>query len=265
MKPDQMMREIDAVISRGPFSDDWDSLTGFQVPDWYVNGKFGIFIHWGVYSVPAFGTEWYPRNMYVEGSAEFEHHVTTYGPHREFGYRISSHASRQGVAINHKFQAFPEGTAVYDLERGQLRGIRPLFWQTDTSVSRNSWGYVENHDYKEAGGIIHDLVDIVSKNGALLLNIGPKSDGTIPEQEMQMLREIGSWLRVNGEAIYGTRPWTVFGEGRRRWWRDRLRIRSASRSPARTSVSRRNRVSFTQPFSAYPTMDESRSDRWGRI
>ena len=119
----------------------------------------------------------------------------------------------QGVAINHKFQAFPEGAAVYDVERGQLRGIRPLFWQTDTSVSKNSWGYVENHDYKEAEAIIHDLVDIVSKNGALLLNIGPKADGTIPEREKQMLREIGSWLHVNGEAIYGTRPWTVFGEG----------------------------------------------------
>jgi alpha-L-fucosidase len=67
--------------------------------------------------------------------------------------------------------------------------------------------------YKEPAAIIHHLVDIVSKNGCLLLNIGPKSDGTIPHEEQEILREIGRWLSVNGEAIYGTRPWKVFGEG----------------------------------------------------
>jgi alpha-L-fucosidase len=61
--------------------------------------------------------------------------------------------------------------------------------------------------------IVDDLVDIVSKNGCLLLNIGPKPDGTIPEPEERILREIGAWLSVNGEAVYGTRPWTTFGEG----------------------------------------------------
>ena len=119
----------------------------------------------------------------------------------------------RGVAINYKHHAFPEGTAVYDIERGQLAGIRPQFWQTDTSVAKNSWGYVSQQDYKTAGSIVGDLVDIVSKNGALLLNIGPRPDGTISEPEEAMLRDIGRWLSVNGEAIYGTRPWTVFGEG----------------------------------------------------
>ena len=69
------------------FEPTWESLQQYQVPDWYQNGKFGIFIHWGVYSVPAFGNEWYPRNMYLEGSPEFEHHVKTYGPQVKFGYK----------------------------------------------------------------------------------------------------------------------------------------------------------------------------------
>lgn len=119
----------------------------------------------------------------------------------------------RGVAINYKFNAFAEGTAVFDVERGQLSDIRPHFWQSDTAIAKNSWGYVQNYDYKTADTILGDLVDIVSKNGALLLNIGPRPDGTIPEQEEKILLKIGHWLTINGEAIYGTRPWKVFGEG----------------------------------------------------
>jgi len=356
-----------------------------MVPDWYLDAKFGIFIHWGLYAVPAFGNEWYPRHMYLPGTKEFEHHVATYGPQSEFGYKdfipmfkaehydpdawaqlfaeagakfvvpvaehhdgfamydtalsrwcaakmgpqrdligdlaeavrarglvfgLSSHRAEhwwfmnggkafdsdvqdpayadfygpaqpndpdwksvdwqprpdakfledwlarmcelvdkyqpqlvwfdwwieqivfqpylqkfaayyynrgaewsKGVAINYKNAAFPPDVAVYDVERGQLRGINPHFWQTDTSVSKNSWGYIAHHEYKTAGDIVGDLVDIVSKNGALLLNVGPRPDGTIPEPEVAILRDIGQWLMVNGEAIYGTRPWTRFGEG----------------------------------------------------
>jgi alpha-L-fucosidase len=122
----------------------------------------------------------------------------------------------QPVAINFKEwegRSFPDGSGVFDIERGQSADIRRDFWQTDTSVSKNSWGHVQNQNYKDAGSIVDDLVDIVSKNGTLLLNIGPQADGTIPKPEQQMLREIGGWLAVNGEAIYGTRPWKKFGEG----------------------------------------------------
>ena len=378
--PEQIQQAIDA----GPFAASWESLKSYQVPSWYTGGKFGIFIHWGVYSVPAFRSEWYPRNMYQQGSPEFEHHVATYGPHARFGYKdfipqfraehfnseawadlfqeagarylvavaehhdgfamydctssrwtatkmgpcrdvlgelaaavrrrglvfgVSSHRAEhwwfmdggkqfdsdvqdprhadfygpaqpaprdhfsldesppdeaflddwlqrtcelvdkyqpqivwfdwwiqhrafapylprfaayyynrgaewaKGVAINYKFDAFPEGAAVYDIERGQLAGTRPLIWQTDTSLSCKSWGYIEGDEFKSATSIVHDLVDIVSKNGCLLLNIGPRADGTVPEEAAGVLRELGRWLALNGDAIYGTRPWRVFGEG----------------------------------------------------
>jgi alpha-L-fucosidase len=117
------------------------------------------------------------------------------------------------VAINYKYDAFEPGTAVFDVERGQVGNIRDDFWQTDTSVSLNSWCYIRDHQYRTAQSLIATLVDVVSKNGALLLNIGPKPDGTIPEEEQRLLREIGGWLAVNGDAIYHTHPWSVFGEG----------------------------------------------------
>ena len=120
---------------------------------------------------------------------------------------------KRGVAINYKHEAFPAQTAVLDIERGKLDQTRPLFWQTDTSVSIKSWGYIEKDEFRSATSLVDDLADIVSKNGCLLLNIGPRSDGTIPEQAQKILLEIGRWLSVNGEAIYGTRPWKIYGEG----------------------------------------------------
>jgi len=379
------VREVRQVAGSEPFQANWQSLAGFQTPRWYEDGKFGIFIHWGPYCVPAFSNEWYPRNMYQKTSVEYAYHRAVYGPQDQFGYKdflpmfkaekfdaekwialfrragakfvvpvaehhdgfamydcsfsrwnalrmgpkrdivgelaaaarsaglvfgLSSHRVEhwwfmnggrdfpsdvqdpacedfygpaqpksadnhdtdsqprpsaeflddwlartcelvdryqpqlvwfdwwiqqkalepylqtfaayyynrgaqwdKGVAINYKFEAFPDNTAVMDVERGQLKDIRRPFWQTDTSVSKNSWCYISHHDYKTSTAIIHDLVDIVSKNGALLLNIGPMADGTIPAPEEQMLEEIGAWLETNGEAIYGSRPWEQYGEG----------------------------------------------------
>ena len=115
--------------------------------------------------------------------------------------------------VNYKFTAMPEDVAVLDLERARLAGMRDLFWQTDTSVGFTSWGYVRNHRYKDVRLILTEFVDVVSKNGCLLLNVGPRADGTIPEREAEMLREIGAWLKANGEAIYDSRPWQLYGEG----------------------------------------------------
>jgi alpha-L-fucosidase len=104
-------------------------------------------------------------------------------------------------------------SAVLDIERGQLSSILPETWQTDTSVSNKSWGYIENDTFKTPDFIVQQLADVVSKNGNLLLNIGPRSDGTIPQPVQQVLLDVGGWLKINGDAIYGTRPWTTFGEG----------------------------------------------------
>ena len=83
----ERLKEIDQVIAEGKYQDTWESLQQYEQPRWFRDAKFGIFIHWGVYSVLAFANEWYSRNMYIQGSPEFEHHVKTYGHHKEFGYK----------------------------------------------------------------------------------------------------------------------------------------------------------------------------------
>lgn len=114
---------------------------------------------------------------------------------------------------NHKYPSYPEGTHMLDLERSKLDDIRKEYWQTDTSIGKNSWYYSENWIPKSSGELIADLVDIVSKNGCLLLNIGPRKDGIIPEDQKKTLLDIGKWLEINGEAIYGSQYWKVYGEG----------------------------------------------------
>src|SRR5256714_12035216 len=87
MRLAEARQTIREVIAAGPFHANWKSLKAYHIPSWYEDAKFGIFIHWGVYSVPAFGNEWYPRNMYLQDSAVFKHHVETYGPQTRFGYK----------------------------------------------------------------------------------------------------------------------------------------------------------------------------------
>ena len=117
------------------------------------------------------------------------------------------------VTINYKHESFPKDVATFDVERGALTGISPIPWQTDTAIGKLSWGYIKDNEFKPARQIICDLIDIVSKNGMLLLNVGPKPDGTITDEETLVLEEIGEWMNVNGEGIYGAIPWKTFGEG----------------------------------------------------
>lgn len=119
-----------------------------------------------------------------------------------------------GVVLNYKVPGtLPDGSAVLDLERGRLNYIRKQTWQTDTSISDHSWGYSKKDKYKSPRALVHMLVDIVSKNGVVMLAFGPKADGTVPEEYKKPLLALGDWLKVNGEAIYGTRHWCLYGEG----------------------------------------------------
>lgn len=391
---DRQVAAVDAKLARGRLKPEWESLGGFRAPEWFRDAKFGIFIHWGPYAVPAFANEWYSRNMYVPDNQAYTYHRNVFGPQSRFGYKdfipqfkaekfdaaewialfkqagaryvipvaehcdgfamydsamtdwnaaamgpkrdvaaelakatraaglhfgLSSHRAEhfwwynagrgydsdvndpryaglygpaaprtlpaddpasepnpshlenwlppddaflrdwlarateivdkyqpeliyldwwtmaprfdpylrkfaayyyneaarrgQGPAITYKGEHFPANAALYDVERGKLDALRLLPWQTDTSVSIRSWGYAQNDGYRTPKSLVADLIDVVSKNGNLLLNVGPRADGTIPEEAATVLRGIGAWLSVNGEAIYGTRPWKYFGEG----------------------------------------------------
>jgi alpha-L-fucosidase len=128
----------------------------------------------------------------------------------------SWHEGRLEAVLNSK--GLPEerrGALVEDIERGVAEGIRPAPWQTDTCIG--SWHYdrrlYEQHKYKTVGQVVRMLADIVSKNGNLLLSIPVRGDGTIDEDEVAFLKGLAAWMDVNGEAIFGTRPWAVYGEG----------------------------------------------------
>ncbi len=382
----RLLSDVAKASAMGPYRQDWQSLRAYQPPEWFRDAKFGIFIHWGIYSVAGYGSEWYSRNMYQQSMPDFAHHLATFGPQARSGYKdlipkfkaehfdptvwarlfhdagaryvipvaehhdgfpmyqsnltdwcagkmgpkrdvlgelatairaqgmhfgASSHraehdwffdggrhfasdvndpryadfygpaqlrqntgeelardftyvsnaymedwlartaeiveryhpeliyfdwwvgqpdfrshlqrfatyyynqaaAQQKPVVLFYKLDDMEDGSATLDLERGGLSEIRPLPWQTDTSLSNGSWGYVEHDTYKTPQMVIHQLVDVVSKNGNLLMNVGPRPDGTIPDEAAQTLLGVGAWLKVNGEAIYGTRPWRQYGEG----------------------------------------------------
>ncbi len=369
-----------ASSARTPkYAPEWESLFGHTpAPEWFRDAKFGIYFHWGVYSVPAFGSEWYPRNMHRQDSNVYEHHAKTYGDPAEFGYHdfipmfkaelfdaeewavlfkqagarfagpvaehhdgfsmwaskvnpwnaqdkgpqrditgemeqaVRRHGMRfiatfhhafnnqhpidryptgyyphvegwptasddpelrllygnmprdeflqrwktklfevvdgyrpdiiwfdfvlgdipeqtrmeflayylnraaewgKEVVITFKGDDLPSGVGVEDFEKGRLDHLTDYTWLTDDTISWGSWCYTQDLEIKTPETVIHTLIDIVSKNGILLLNVSPMADGTIPENQKHVLLELGKWLQTNGEAIYATRPWKAYGEG----------------------------------------------------
>ncbi|MCJ7757985.1 MAG: alpha-L-fucosidase [Gillisia sp.] len=122
-------------------------------------------------------------------------------------------AKNKQVVFTHKEGEFPKSVSLEDFEKGRMNKITEEFWLTDETVSIGSWSYTNTLGLKKADEIIHILADVVSKNGALMLNVSPMANGIIPENQQEVLLTIGVWLKTNGEAIYGSRTWEVFGEG----------------------------------------------------
>ena len=126
------------------------------------------------------------------------------------------HSGKLEAVLNAKHPQPAHAPAlVADIERGVAEGIRPAPWQTDTCIG--SWHYdralFTGHNYKTVGQVTRMLVDIVSKNGNLLLSVPVRGNGELDADEVAFLEGMARWIAVNGEAIYGTRPWTIYGEG----------------------------------------------------
>ena len=355
----------------------WDSIKR-KAPGWFRDAKFGLFFHWGPYSVPAYKDEWYSRNMYAKGLPHNLYHEKTYGNLKDFGYKnfyegmtgakfdpeawadlvvrsgakyagpVSEHCDnfslwdsrvnpvnsvnygprrdivkecfeafrKRGIKtlatfhhqwlwgwfmstdneadvydpaneiyygpalpletnryepyrypdekfcrtwaekirevvdqyqpdvvyfdgrtfiidekyrfeaaahfyetapngiITHKLEDFPRDLGVFDIERGRVADVKPFVWQADERLEDNiTWCMVQNPKYRPARDIIHQLCDTVAKNGNLLLNVGPYADGSFHPDAVKELTAIGDWLAINGEAIYGSRPYKVAAEG----------------------------------------------------
>lgn len=117
------------------------------------------------------------------------------------------------VVIVRKQEDLPLEVSVDDLEKSRKNRMGEKAWMTDETVSTGSWCYTEDLEIKPVADVLHVLIDIVSKNGVLLLNISPMANGTIPEDQQNLLLKMGEWLGKYGESVYGTRPWYTYGEG----------------------------------------------------
>ena len=153
--------------------------------------------------------QYHPDLLYTDGGVPFGNEVGL----SMIAHLYNASASRNGgkADVVYTCKQKSEGGWVEDLERGVMPGIRPHPWQTDTSIG--DWFYNRNWKYRGADWVIHMLVDIVSKNGNLLINVVQRPDGTLDPEVEKVLAEMAAWIAINGEAIYDTRPWLVYGEG----------------------------------------------------
>jgi len=207
-------------------------LTGSSFPVWDQNYDTGDPANSGLYGQPhkpgalrnqEFLDEWYDKIIEVIDNYspdfiwfDFALDSIPEGYVKDFLAYYYNHAEAKDkeVVVTYKGNDLVPATGVRDLELGQEPKLTYHEWITDSTVDdRGAWGWAEDLIFKPPDRVIDNLVDRVSKNGYLLLNVGPKPDGTIPEPARDLLLEMGAWLKVNGEGIYGTSPWIIAGEG----------------------------------------------------
>ena len=163
-------------------------------------------------------------NKYSPDLLYFDDSVMPIYPASDIGPRIAAYLYNNSIKIHGKLEAVMTGkdlnagqrkAILLDLERGVSGAVDPVPWQTDTCIG--NWHYqlslFQQHKYKTSAQVVQMLIDIVSKNGNLMLNIPVKGDGTIDSDEQAIVEGIGKWMEPNGEAIFATRPWQVYGEG----------------------------------------------------
>jgi alpha-L-fucosidase len=162
-----------------------------------------------------------PDYLYLDSAVPFAGSDRGRTGMRLFAYFYNTNMARHGgrleAVLTHKGDKGPKRAphfpdiATLDIERGKSGHIRPQPWQTDDSIG--PWGYNRDVPYKDPNAVVDKLIDIVSKNGNLLLNVPPRADGSLDDETVAILKAVGGWFNTNGEAIYATRPWQVFGEG----------------------------------------------------
>ncbi len=199
----------------------WDKR--YDCSDPRYSGLYGLIHERGAKQSKEFLDRWYGKTIEVIDKYDpdlmwFDYALCSIheGYVKDFLAYYYNRATANGkeVIVTYKDHDLPPGAGLTDYELGQARDLTWHEWITDSTVDdQGAWGYVKTAGYRSVDWLVDNLVDRVSKNGYLLLNVGPKADGTIPEEAKKCLLGMGEWLKVNGEAIYGTSPWVLAGEG----------------------------------------------------
>ena len=168
---------------------------------------------------PRWHAQWYRR---IKDLVDQYHPDLLYSdggiPFGSVGQQLVAHFYNSNIAFNHGRQEAvytckqtSNGRWAQDVERGVLSSIQTYPWQTDTSIG--DWFYNKHWKFRGADWVIHTLVDVVSKNGNLLINVVQRPDGSLDPEAEQVLADMAAWMKINGESIYDTKPWITYGEG----------------------------------------------------